>query len=67
MKENKGNAAIGKFFLRIGQVKASQPWRDEWTIPLFSLPLIMDAEGLLADEARHLVFCELSPIEGDAP
>lgn len=52
--KDKGQAAIGKFFLRIGQVKASEPWRDEWTIPLFQLPLIMDAEGTLSDDARHL-------------
>ena len=52
--DKKQQKAIGKFFLRIGQVKASEPWRDEWTIPLFSLPLIMDAEGMLADDARHL-------------
>lgn len=47
--------AIGKFFLRIGQVKASQPWKDEHTLPLFPLPLIMDAEGTLARDAQHLV------------
>jgi len=52
---DKTQAAVGKFFLRIGQIKASQPWRDEWTIPLFSLPLIMDAEGKLAEDASHLV------------
>lgn len=52
---DKTKAAIGKFFLRIGQIKASQPWRDEWTIPLFSLSLILDAEGTLSQDARHLV------------
>src|SRR5690242_17411626 len=41
-------SAIGKFFLRIGQVQASQPWQDEWTIPLFPLHLILDADGTLA-------------------
>lgn len=49
----KARAAIGRFFLRIGQIKASQPKRDEHTLPLFPLALIMDAEGLLADDARR--------------
>ena len=63
MKTDKTKAAVGKFFLRIGQVKASQPWRDEWTIPLFPLPLILDAEGTLAKDARHLVTDDI----GDRP
>lgn len=46
--------AAAKFFLRIGQVQASQPWRDEWTAPLFSLPLILEADGTLAEDAKHL-------------
>ena len=54
MKPDKSKVAAAKFFLRIGQVQASQPWRDEWTAPLFSLPLILDAEGTLAKDARHL-------------
>ena len=41
-----------RFFLRIGQAQASQPWRDEWTLPLFGLPLILEAEGMLARTAR---------------
>lgn len=51
----KGNAAIGKFFLGIGQVKASQRWTDEWSDYIFPLPLILDAEGTLAEDAKHLV------------
>ena len=54
MKTDKAKVAAAKFFLRIGQVQASQPWRDEWTAPLFSLPLILDAEGTLAEDAKHL-------------
>lgn len=50
--EENGQAAIGKFFLRIGQVKASQPWRDEWTDYLFPLHLLMDAEGMLPEDVR---------------
>jgi len=46
--------AVSRFFLRIGQAGKGR-WRDEATLPLFSLPLILDAEGMLAREARHLV------------
>ena len=52
---DKSKQAAAKFFLRIGQVQASRPWRDEWTDYLFPLPLILDAEGTLADDAKHLV------------
>jgi hypothetical protein len=41
-----------RFFLRCGQAGRGR-WRDEHTMPLFPLVLILDAEGLLA--ARHLV------------
>lgn len=50
-----GAVAAAKFFLRVGQVQAAQPWRDEWTIPLFPLHLILDAEGTLAQDVYHLV------------
>jgi hypothetical protein len=50
----KQRAAAARFFIRIGQVEASQPWRDEATAPLFPLPLIMAAEGLLARDASYL-------------
>lgn len=52
--EKKAKKAAAKFFLRIGQVQASQPWRDEWTDYLFPLPLILEAEGTLAEDAKHL-------------
>ena len=39
-----------RFFLRIGQAQAAQPWRDEHTLPLFGLPLILEAEGMLAKD-----------------
>jgi hypothetical protein len=52
---DKTQAAIGKFFLRIGQVKTSSERRCEWTMPLFPLPLILDADGTLAEDARYLV------------
>ncbi len=54
-KPDKSKAAAAQFFLRIGQVQASQPWRDEWTAPLFPLHLILDADGTLADDAKHLI------------
>ena len=49
------HAAAARFFIRIGQAGAAAPKRDEVTLPLFSLPLIMDCEGVLAGDARHLV------------
>jgi hypothetical protein len=44
-----------RFFLRIGQAGRAAAPRDPYTMPLFGLPLIMAAEGMLAREARHLV------------
>jgi hypothetical protein len=51
----RANSASSRFFIRIGQAGGAAPKRDEATLPLFSLPLIMDAEGVLAQDARHLV------------
>ena len=51
----RARGAASRFFLRVGQAGASAPRRDEVTLPLFSLPLIMDCEGVLAGDARHLV------------
>lgn len=49
------NSAAARFFIRIGQAgRAAESHRDAYTGYLFPLPLIMDAEGLLADDARHL-------------
>jgi hypothetical protein len=49
------SSAAARFFIRIGQAGAAAPKRDEATLPLFPLPLIMDAEGVLSQDARHLV------------
>jgi hypothetical protein len=54
MKPDKAKLAAGKFFMGIGRVKAQMP-REEWSDFLFPLPLIMDAQGELAEDARHLV------------
>lgn len=43
-----------RFFLGVGRAARASRQRDEYTLPLFSLPLIMEAEGLLARDARHL-------------
>ena len=43
------------FFQRIGQVKTATERRCQFTEPLFPLWLILDADGTLADDARHLV------------
>lgn len=44
--------ALSRFFLRIGQA-GQGPWKDEHTLPLFPLPLIMESEGLLAGDAKQ--------------
>lgn len=47
--------AAAKFFVRIGQTGRATEQRDTYTRPLFSLALILDADGTLADDAKHLV------------
>lgn len=51
----RGHAASAKrdFFLRVEQVGFTTQ-RDERTLPLFPLWLILEADGTLADDARHL-------------
>jgi hypothetical protein len=46
--------AAGRFFVRVGQA-GTGPQRCENTLPLFSLALILDADGTLAEDARHLI------------
>ena len=41
------------FFLRVEQVGVATQ-RDERTLPLFPLWLILEADGTLAEDARHL-------------
>lgn len=53
MKPDKSKVAAAKFFLRVGQVQAAQP-REEWSDHLFPLWLLMDSQGELADDAKHL-------------
>lgn len=48
--------AVQRFFMAVG--RAHSAWRDENTLPIFPLLLIVDAEMLEADaryEARELV------------
>lgn len=58
--EKRARRAAARIFLSVGRA-AQGPWRDENTLPLFPLPLIMDCEGLLSDQARRAL------IEGRAP
>jgi hypothetical protein len=53
IKSTPAQRAAARFFIRIGQAGRS-PWKDEHTMPLFSLPMLMEAEGLLADDAKQL-------------
>lgn len=50
MDESKANNARARFFLSVAQ--AGSRWRDENTLPIFPLLLVMDAEMLEAD-ARY--------------
>lgn len=46
--------AAARFFIRVGRAADARRFRDEHTLPLFPLPLILDCEGLLAADAKHL-------------
>jgi hypothetical protein len=45
---------MARFFIRVGQVARASAPRDPHTGELFSLPMILEAEGVLADDAAHL-------------
>lgn len=50
------NQAAARFFIRIGQAgRAAESHIDRYSGYLFSLPLVLDAQGMLADDAKHLV------------
>lgn len=51
--KQKYTAARRDFFLRVEQ-RGVATERDERTLPLFPLWLILEADGTLADDARHL-------------
>jgi len=43
----RSSAAAARFFVRIGQTgRAAESRRDPISLPLFPLPLILEAEGL---------------------
>jgi hypothetical protein len=46
--------ARARVFLKVAQA-SSRRWRDEATMPLFTLSIILDAEGTLAADARHVL------------
>lgn len=53
---NKFAKASARFFIRVGQVgRVDDRKRDDFTLPLFPLTLILDADGTLAADARHLI------------
>lgn len=49
--DDRARRAAARFFLRVAQ--AHGPWRDENTLPLFPLLMVMDAEMLEADAKRE--------------
>lgn len=51
--DGKASAAKRDFFLRVEQ-RGVATRRDERTLPLFPLWLILEADGMLAEDARHL-------------
>lgn len=54
MIDQRANQVAARFFIRVGQVGRATETRDPFTQQLFPLPVIMDAEGLLASDAKHL-------------
>ena len=51
----KQELARAEFFIGVGSVSARDELiRDDYTLPLFPLPLILEADGTLATDARHL-------------
>jgi hypothetical protein len=52
----KDEQAMATFHLRVGQVgHADDQVRDDYTLPLIPLWLILDADGTLSHDARHIV------------
>ena len=52
----RGHKAAASFFIRVEQVgRVARAQRCEWTEPLFPLLLILEADGTLAEDARHLL------------
>lgn len=47
--------ARSRFFLRIAKVKRATERRCEYTMPLFSLLSILEAEGTLSDVAKRIL------------
>lgn len=61
-----GRAAAARFFIRIGQAGQAAPKRDEYTLPLFGLPLILEAEGLMSRNAAPRAPVSASPgVQGE--
>lgn len=56
--DEKAKKAASSFFMGVGRVHIP---REEWSDFLFPLALIMDAQGELAEDARHLVTDETGP------
>ena len=54
MNANDSRRARATFFLRIGQTKRATERRCQFTMPLFPLALILQADGTLADRAWHI-------------
>lgn len=48
---DRARSAQSRFFLRAGRAKGRR-CGDDRTLPLFGLPLILEAEGLLAADVR---------------
>ena len=52
----RSNKAAATFFLRTGQVgRANQRFDDDLSGYLFSLPMILEADGTLAKDCQHIL------------
>lgn len=53
--EQRSRRAVQRFFMGVG--RAGAEWRDENTLPLFPLLMVMDADMLEADAKHEAAKC----------
>ena len=54
MNANNSRTVRSTFFMRVAQVGHADDRFDRVTLPLFPLALILEADGTLADRAKHI-------------
>ena len=54
-------SAVRRFFLGVGRLRRASEARCQYTIPLFSLVLILEADRTLRVDCKHLVGVDSDP------